>query len=351
MDRPRDFGGSPSPTPPLALSDLLNQRPFPPYTPPYERPVTSPDTTFAEADEQSTHVVASGHETAVEPEPQEPPKPPSPPPIPVTGLEGRDGSKQLPPPSVANWLTYRTQLRPSKNQGNKADWIRGWSQGVTVYGEETYCACSDAVSIGEKGAESKGGVRSILKGRRPGSGTNSGLITNNTESSTNVPETDCCRTCHRQHQPPIVTPGTGWGGMDLYSKVNLGKKINGLLQRAIPKRRRDAGGEDTSEEKVEPHPAIPLSETVRFDMSPNKPKDEKARRDLDGDPKGGRQPANPGHRPTMVSTGHRASPFLPSPDSLSDSGSRLRSDDALARRMSRLQRASALLQRMGQRNE
>ncbi|KAK1832870.1 hypothetical protein QBC39DRAFT_255875 [Podospora conica] len=337
MDRPRDFGGTPSPTPPLALSDLLNQRPFPPYTPPYERPVTSPDTTFAEADEQSTHVVASGHETVVEPEPQERPKPPSPPPIP------------LPPPSVANWLTYRTQLRPSKNQGNKADWIRGWSQGVTAYGEETYCSCSDVVPI-EKGAESKGGVRSILKGRRPGSGTNSSLISNNTESRTGTPETDSCRTCHRPYPPQEVTPGTGtgWGSMDLYSKVNLGKKINGLIQRAIPKRRRDAGGEDMSEEKVEPHPAIPLSETVRFDMSPNKPKDEKSRQDPNGDVKAGRYPANPGQRPPLVSTAHRASPGLPSPDSLSDSG---RSDDVMARRISRLHRASALLHRMGQRNE
>ncbi|AEO70346.1 uncharacterized protein THITE_2121655 [Thermothielavioides terrestris NRRL 8126] len=69
--------------------------------------------------------------------------------------------------SPTDWLATRQQLLPRRNQGNKADWIRGWSEAVGMHGTETYCACSETVetSRGRKGktADLAGNIRAILQ--------------------------------------------------------------------------------------------------------------------------------------------------------------------------------------------
>jgi len=243
MDRPREaslFGGSvpPSPTPPLALSDLLAQRPFPAYTPPYGRYVVTPDAVDA-PDDQFVQVVASGNETQASPEPQERQEV-------LNSVAGPDPDTEPAPAaqvpaSTTDWQAKRNQLRPSKNQGSKADWIRGWSEGVSAHGCETYCACSEPSSIGEqtfasKGSDIKSGVRAILRVKRS--------VSSNTNGSalpvTNVSMAGVCPHCSRMNSPPnSASTSLKDQKIEFHTKGNLAKKLNNLLQRAKPGKRKD----------------------------------------------------------------------------------------------------------------
>ncbi|EAQ93335.1 hypothetical protein CHGG_01570 [Chaetomium globosum CBS 148.51] len=134
-----------------------------------------------------------------------------------------------------DWLATRQQLLPRRNQGKKADWIRGWSQAVTSYGEETYCACSEAIEThgihrGRKGktsAQLADNVRAILQRTASPSSTNKSKPTT---PATHEPEV--CRLCSR---PPsstnggngshsssssnskLYSPGSGGGALNLTS--------------------------------------------------------------------------------------------------------------------------------------
>lgn len=243
MDRPREaslFGGSvpPSPTPPLALSDLLAQRPFPAYTPPYGRYVVTPDAVDA-PDDQSVQVVASGNETQASPEHQERQEGPTS--VDVPDPDTQPAPVVQLPASATDWQAKRNQLRPSKNQGSKADWIRGWSEGVGAHGCETYCACSEPSSVADqsfasKGSEIKSGVRAILRVKRS--------VSSNTNGSalpiTNVSTAGVCPHCSRMNSPPNSAPASLKDQKtEFHTKSSLAKKLNGLLQRAKPSKRKD----------------------------------------------------------------------------------------------------------------
>ncbi|KAK1754964.1 hypothetical protein QBC47DRAFT_402314 [Echria macrotheca] len=275
MDRPREvlkFGGSGphTPTPPLALSDLLNQRPFPPYTPTYERPLTSPDTALGVADEQSVLVVASGDGTQPSPGRHDRPE------IPLA--DAKSDTQSAPParPSAdsTDWLAKRRQLRPSKNQGSKGDWIRGWSESVSVYGEDTYCACSESAFIGDqtlvvKGGEIKSGVRAVwLKKKRPLSIPASGVSI----STTSVPEADIiCRYCSRMASPPAMAGITHDGAEVPHQKVNIAQKLGSLLQRVKPSRGQDSYKKYLAGSKSESPLAASLHRNARSDDAVNIP--------------------------------------------------------------------------------
>ncbi|KAK4038735.1 hypothetical protein C8A01DRAFT_37300 [Parachaetomium inaequale] len=118
-----------------------------------------------------------------------------------------------PPPT--DWLATRQQLLPRRNQGKKADWIRGWSQAVSSHGEQTYCACSEpiessGISRGRKAktsAQLADNVRAILQRTSSPSSNNP-----KTKSTTPVtPEPEVCRHCNRPPSPP-PDPKAGRGG-------------------------------------------------------------------------------------------------------------------------------------------
>ncbi|KAK4444305.1 hypothetical protein QBC34DRAFT_186538 [Podospora aff. communis PSN243] len=250
MDRPREaslFGGSvpPSPTPPLALSDLLAQRPFPAYTPPYGRHVVTPDGPEL-PDDHSAQVVASGNETQASPDHQERQEllVPVAAPQPETQEEPVRVSA-----SITDWQAKRNQLRPSKNQGSKADWIRGWSEGVGVHGCETYCACSESSSAGDlpipsRETESKSGVRAILRVKR--------AVSNNTNGATlpitSVSAVSVCHHCGRVTSPPNSAPASLKDEkMDLPPPKNtLASRLNGLIQRVRRKHIPDYGSDPSA---------------------------------------------------------------------------------------------------------
>ncbi|KAK3362228.1 hypothetical protein B0T25DRAFT_561312 [Lasiosphaeria hispida] len=280
MDRSRDasfFAGSspPSPTPPLALSDLLAQKPFPPYTYIYDRPVTSPkETTFAEADGnpgESDGLVGSDHE--IQPQHQRN--------IPAAATDQEELIvRAVQPPAFStptDWLATRSQLRPSRNQGNKADWIRGWSEAVSQHGDNTYCACSNSLSVKDlswtiKGGEIKGGVRAILRGKKPTASTPS----SNIKPISSASEPDICCICSRLPSPPATpTPSLKGDKMEPQKKYGLGRTINGLFRRAkaVPGRRKDSH-ERGVDERGHGVSRVQSSEVeVEFDMRLNTPQD------------------------------------------------------------------------------
>jgi len=259
MGYPNDgapFGGSvpPTPSPPVTLSDLLAQRPFPsPYSPTCERPVTSPDTTLGAADEHSILVVASGDGTQVSPGQQDRRDP-----LAQDNMSSQTGTTPptRPVASSSDWLAKRNQLRPSRNQGSKGDWIRGWSEDVGVYGTETYCGCSESSFVGDqtlvvKGGEIKSGVRGIWLGRKQPS--NSAL--NGIQHPSRILNAAMCRNCSRAPSPSNSATGN-LGGMadEPHKKVGIIQKLNGLIQKAKPR-----WGQDTYKKylsKTKSHAAL-----------------------------------------------------------------------------------------------
>ncbi|KAK0657118.1 hypothetical protein B0T16DRAFT_52153 [Cercophora newfieldiana] len=251
MDRPREaslFGGSvpPSPTPPLALSDLLAQRPFPTYTPPYGHYLVTPDAADA-ADDQSIQVLASGNATQASPDHQERQEI-----LGATSIAAHNPEVLLrpapSPASVTDWQAKRNQLRPSKNQGSKADWIRGWSEGVGAHGCETYCACSEASSAGDpnlisKGTDIKSGVRAILRVKRTVSSNANGAAL----PVTTISATGICPNCGRMTSPANSAPASLRDEeRDVKPKGGFAKKLNGLLQRAKHHRRKPSNNQASS---------------------------------------------------------------------------------------------------------
>jgi hypothetical protein len=152
-------------------------------------------------------------------------QPPQPPALQAAPPCTPDGSSSSPPPT--DWLATRQQLLPRRNQGKKADWIRGWSQAVSMHGEETYCACSETAesSRGRKGKTSDlaVNVRAILQ--------RAGSPSNNKPATPSEPE--LCRNCSRPASPPPSTAPTSLPG-DRYGLAggrSFGKRVSELLMR------------------------------------------------------------------------------------------------------------------------
>ncbi|KAK4240040.1 hypothetical protein C8A03DRAFT_42415 [Achaetomium macrosporum] len=206
-----------SPPAPLALSEFMAQTaPFSDTTNPSDTPPFPPGGSKPEVVEEPSRVSEQDKPPQSQtPEQQQSPALQAPPRTP-------DSS---PPP--ADWLATRQQLLPRRNQGKKADWIRGWSQAVSMHGEETYCACSETVESnrGRKGKASDlaGNVRAILQ--RAGSPSN-----NNKPAAPCEPEV--CRNCSRPASPPPST-GTSLAGekYGLAGGRSFSKRVSELLMR------------------------------------------------------------------------------------------------------------------------
>jgi hypothetical protein len=138
-------------------------------------------------------------------------------------------------PAPTDWLATRQQLLPRRNQGKKADWIRGWSEAVSIHGTETYCACSEVVDINRgrkpKTSDLAGNVRAIL--RRTGSPST------NTAPVTPV-EPEVCRYCSRPTSPPPSTDAASLASerQASLSGRSLGKRVTEFLMRVKPQHSR-----------------------------------------------------------------------------------------------------------------
>ncbi|KAL2260949.1 hypothetical protein VTK26DRAFT_4918 [Humicola hyalothermophila] len=204
--------------PPLALSDFLAQQAPRSSESPSDGAgaVLNPEALNAELLRiQSQEDIKQPNPPPQTPQPKtaEPPRPPSTP---------RD-----PPPN--DWLATRLQLLPRKNQGSRADWIRGWSEEVSIHGEETYCACSVTAESSSARRGRSLELRAILQ--RAGSPAN-----NNKKKPSSEPE--ICRHCSRPSSPP---PGSVASDKpDSLQSRGFGKRVSELLMRVRPRQSRSA---------------------------------------------------------------------------------------------------------------
>ncbi|KAK3300337.1 uncharacterized protein B0H64DRAFT_448510 [Chaetomium fimeti] len=204
---PRSLPTPQSPAP-LALSEFMAQAtPCSDTTnPPSDKPELSQDIS------SPVRAVAEPKPASVREEPRTvtPQRPPAPEEAQIQETRPPPTRDDTTPPPT-DWLATRQQLLPRRNQGKKADWIRGWSQAVSSYGEETYCACSETIehhgaNRGRKAktsAQLADNVRAILQRTASPSST---------KSKPTTPEPEVCRLCSR---PPSTTAGngsSGWGG-------------------------------------------------------------------------------------------------------------------------------------------
>ncbi|KAK3337464.1 hypothetical protein B0T19DRAFT_74212 [Cercophora scortea] len=235
MDHPRDpvvdFSGrsSPhSPQPPLALSDFLSQQPFSNYVC-LDCHSRSTQTTVAEGEGQSIHVVC---EETIEAKPELHPSDVS------VSLPGSENLVSIAGPSslAANWLETRSQLLPGKNSDKKTDWIRGWSQAVSLHGENTYCACSETLAPNRswkgKTTELKTGVRAILLPQQ--------------KSAVSL-ELNACRYCSRQPSPSSPPASVTYDKPMTGPRKGLGGKMTNLFHRIKGKKAKSQKGSNTQQ--------------------------------------------------------------------------------------------------------
>lgn len=222
-------GHPPSPAPPLALSEFIAQTPCSDYTTcdgPSLRPGVEKMGDIGErrrADEEDKPRLQTPQQR-----PAEDPAPPS---------NAEQGAAPL------DWLATRSQLLPRRNQGGKADWVRGWSEAVGVHGEETYCACSETVA-GDK----------VWKGRASGLASNVRAILQAASPTSRSPaksEPDLCRNCSR---PPSSPPSTATSSASetpgLQRSRVFGRKVNEFLMRVKPRQSKSGHGCDAGYQNI-----------------------------------------------------------------------------------------------------
>ncbi|KAH6650802.1 hypothetical protein F5144DRAFT_589201 [Chaetomium tenue] len=232
---PRSVPTPQSPAP-LALSEFMAQAtPCSDTTSPSDKPALSQDIP------KPVGAVVEPKQPSIRDEPraetpQQQQQQPPPPPQETQTQETRPPPSREDTAAPVDWLATRQQLLPRRNQGKKADWIRGWSQAVTSYGEETYCACSEAIEThgihrGRKGktsAQLADNVRAILQRTASPSSTN-----NKSKPTTPAtPDPEICRLCsrppsstnggHGSHSSSsshskLYSPGSGGGALNLTS--------------------------------------------------------------------------------------------------------------------------------------
>lgn len=357
MDRPREaslFGGSltPSPTPPLALSDLLAQKSFPTFTPPYTHYLVTQDAADA-PDDHSVQVVANGNETQASPELQELQDVARPASAPE--LEMHEPPLEQVPSPVTDWQAKRHQLRPSRHQGSKADWIRGWSEGVGAHGCETYCACSESSSLVDQGFISieprdKSGMRAMLRVRRVMSSSTIKVAL--PTSGTSAPR--LCSHCGRMTSPPNSAPSSLKDEeREIQPRGRLARKLSGLFQRALPSWRKDGYSPKLfSTATIQGAGPRQLVQTSGVDIKTNTTLNRLWLRDAQGTEAGrfagdSKQPIlNLGPNTNLVNgrgTVRRASSDESQSDS--DDSKKPRAEAAIAKRQARLRRAEKLLQK------
>ncbi|KAL2131812.1 hypothetical protein VTI74DRAFT_4584 [Chaetomium olivicolor] len=151
----------------------------------------------------------------------------------------------LPP---VDWLATRQQLLPRRNQGKKADWIRGWSHAVSIHGDEAYCACSETLHIttisntsnNHKSRKSKtsdltSNVRAILQ-------RTTNTTPSNNKPATPNPELSLCRNCSRPASPPasIAAGSVTSEKHGSQGSRSISKRFSELLLKVRPYRSRSA---------------------------------------------------------------------------------------------------------------
>ncbi|KAK4184040.1 hypothetical protein QBC35DRAFT_68927 [Podospora australis] len=337
MDRSGDpsFVDSTSPhrpAPPLALSEFLaRSAPFANYTYGYDGPgesTSTPELATFRTEEDPTltpaNRVVSGppaqayYGRVAMAETQS---------APAQGAAAEPQIRPTLPLSSSDWLATRQQLLPSRNQGKKADWIRGWSESVDAHGMDTYCACSEPVDGPRRGKGRKieltEGVRSILQSAASSSKT----------AVSSDEAIDVCRNCSRHPDVPADSDA-GRPAADNKSKSPLsqsfGKKVYELLKRVKPNRMSSAHKRDAEIRQMTRPNSQPrwLSAQRLAASTPTTPRPVEKSRSMD---------IFPGRRPAQAV-------ITPSSDSFSDSDAP-RGGVAVSKSMSRLQRAAALLQR------
>lgn len=270
--------------------------------------------------------------------------------------------KQPPPPHHEgdipdDWLATRQQLLPRRTQGQRADWIRGWSYAVTSHGDEAYCACSEIMeSAHSRGRKSKsmdlaGNVRAILqRTSSPSSPTKS--------AATDSPDPEVCRNCNRPASPApntaADTPSTLSVKSHTHRTRNLGKRLSSLFTRVRPSRsksttrkREQAIHNVAWNEEYQPQWATtgqgekrllvrPPSQPVSAPVGGTMPKSREGR-DFFG---GVRNSQSRGRVPTNAAAD--AGPSSSGLEGVTDSDA---ARGGVSRSLSRLQRAAALLQR------
>ena len=315
-----------TPTPPLALSEFMAQTaPISASTPPSDPAALTPGASNTEAAGEMMRDPEQ-HKLRAQPPQHQLRRPPTPPDTPPT-----------------DWLATRSQLLPRRNQGNKADWIRGWSEAVSVHGDETYCACSEMIDCTKGRSRRKRRtaviavrVRAILHGAaRPG-----GDKTSATAVAV-APQPQLCRNCSRPPSPPLSST-TSHGSDKLGARS--ARWLSGLVTRVRPRRPgRHAREEDTETpggawpENCQPRWATGTTCQKRLLVKPTTtdthPAQEKKTRGVAALWPGRTRAAKMASPPTHSSDSELSGL------SSSDSGAAPRGT------MSRLQRAAALLQR------
>ncbi|KAK4199131.1 hypothetical protein QBC40DRAFT_86505 [Triangularia verruculosa] len=341
MDRSGEFsfGGStpPRPMPPLALSEFIARAtPYSDdYTYIYDAPASNPDmvkASFTNQEQKSLgsqviQIQADQQDGACDS------------PVDSTTRTARTAPTQTQeqrhmPPSTqeasnSDWLSTRQQLLPSRNQGKKADWIRGWSEGVGM--AETYCVCSEIME-GVRGGKSKKnetpeGNKSKLQGAGVAAKGGAGLEAD-----------DVCRNCSRPASPPPEDDGSARAASEGKSRpgLNLGKKVTDLLRRVKPNRMSSAHKRDAEiREWTRPNSQPKWLSNQRLAQSTPPPRPAQKSISMD---------IFPGRRPTTQAV------ITPTSDSsLTDSSAP--PPPTPGKISSRLQRAAALLQRSSKPNE
>lgn len=309
------------PVPPLALSEFIAQSPFSNYSYGHDgpgAPASTPEMASFRAEEEPT--AAPGQQPQAYFDIVAAPNTQS------AAQRSADGTQTRSSALISNseWLATRQQLLPSRNQGKKADWIRGWSEGVGAHGTETYCACSEPVD-GPRRLKGKRsditGVKMILQ---------SVASASRTEVGSDV-AVDICRNCSRI-PPSSADSDANRVAADTKQKSPLSQgfgKVYDLIRRVKPNRMSSAHKRDAEIRQMTRPNSQPrwLSAQRLAASTPTPPAVEKSR-SMD---------VFPSRRPTQA-------PITPSPDSYSDSDAP-RGGAAVSKSMSRLQRAAALLQR------
>ncbi|KAL1836354.1 hypothetical protein VTJ49DRAFT_5255 [Mycothermus thermophilus] len=255
---------------PLALSDYI-ARAAP------RSDTTIDDKTAAEIRKKLEALVAEPERAPVQDKPRSPLSPQQPdekatPPPPNPEADW----PPPPPPPPADWLAIRQQLLPRKNQGKKADWIRGWSHAVSMHGDSAYCACSETIENvhhtrrKSRSSDIAGNVRAIFQR------TASPSSTSNKNGPKPPPEPEICPHCSRPSSPPpSPSAAASFGSEKAFSTRKLTKRLSDLFLRVKslrperspsapkPRRRRgrrrgtgdDGDDEDDDDDDEGPHTA------------------------------------------------------------------------------------------------
>ncbi|KAK4181660.1 hypothetical protein QBC36DRAFT_67054 [Triangularia setosa] len=337
MDRSGEFsfGGSTPhrPTPPLALSEFIRATPYSDdYSYIYDAPTSSPDMVKAGFTNQEQRSLGSqvfqiqtdqqdaAGDSPVDSTTRTNRTART---VPVQTQEHRDLHPNSQEASNSDWLSTRQQLLPSRNQGKKADWIRGWSEGVGM--AETYCVCSEIMDgdRGEKGSkkEAAEGNKCRVQGSGPA-----------IKGDARLEAEDICRNCSRPPSPPPEEDGSTRAGSENSKSppgLGFGKKVTDLLRRVKPNKMSSAHKRDAEiRELTRPNSQPKWLSNQRLTSTPtSRPAQKSLSMDI-----------FPGRRPTA-----QAVIAPPSDSSLTDSSAAPRPRPG--RMSSRLQRAAALLQR------